>query len=1667
MKNKSSKRIGKILVTFFVLFSVLFLGFGINSMRAADEIKKVDFEESVEEFNNPDMGIYRPTVIICKAEGEWDNTQIQYANGLVHLRIGLKSFSGKGNGDKDYDITPEHIEKLNQYMQQVRNAGGTAVIRFAYDDFRGAKNLEPDMEQILKHIEELQPFFMANEDIIAGVETGFLGPYGEQHSSDIVSKENVAMVALKLAEVVPASRTISVRKPLWYCGVVGVDLDNIDSHISVVGTNEYRIGMFNDGYLGSNSDLGSFIDRDKALIWLNTQATHTLYGGEVAWVSNDVDENGNMYHSIGHIQDEMFKTHTSYINEEWNPRVLDEWKSDIYQGDDEVYRGKSAYLYVKNHLGYRIVLQSTEIQESVKINDILRIHINLKNVGAANVVNEKDTYVVLKSKKNEYVIPTDIDVRTWASRENKDFYIEVPITEQIEKGHYDIYLKVVNHNDNPYTTLRTIRFANEGTWNEEIASNLMGNVKIEPKEEPVPFNKKTSLYVWGVDNIDYSSFKDVIEYLNINTLYIGNPGDDDEKTLNSSDYKLLMEFAKRENLNSYIVYGQKYGHQHENVKRVRDLIDQVAEYNSESEYKILGIAIDSEFHKTEEYRRANYHRRVQMLREYVVFMKEVYSYASSKGLKFVACIPTDYDNYLSVELVEELIANGCDYVQLMNYTKETMIQDMSKELELAKKYNKPIETIAEVQKPGENGVTEAITYYYDGIDVCKNKFKEIESTYQYKDLNYSYHYYDPVVELCEEQLDYSKEFNYELYPKDINGDSVYVEKAYLTNGTEKIEGINLYNTKSKEHIIYFYGVEYLKNYRLVIEDENYETKDIKSIFYAKSDDVTKYDEVYLKVKEEIPEETTSKVTVRHLEVGTQKVLAKEQIIIPHQGESKYVTTDKLKEINLSNDNKYVLSSIEGNVEGYFSTSDIDITYWYAKKESKITVRYLEIGTQRELAGKINLTSSVDEEYHTIDKLEEINLVNGNKYMLVKVDGNPNGIFTSKDQVITYWYAKKDALVKVRYLELGTQRELSKEEVLIGKIDEEYITKDKIEDINKLNNNKYELAKIDGIVNGIFSNENDTITYWYSKKQSQIIVRYIELGSNRELAQSIIMQGKVDETYDTQDVIEEINLHYGNIYELVRVEGNSKGEYQVEPQIVTYVYTKKQSKVIVRHIEAGTNKELYKEEILASKIDDMYTTSNKLKEINDKNGNKYKITFIDGEQSGKYSLEEKVITYIYDKIDSKITIKYIELGSNLELLKEEALTSKVDDPYSTSDKLAVINDIYGNKYELAKVEGKRDGYYTVDHQTVTYIYTKKQSKVIIRHIEAGSNKTLYSEEILSSKIDDTYTTKERLNEINEKNGNKYRLSMVKGDAKGTYSLYEKVVTYIYDKVDSNINVRYVELGTNNELINSIEQKGKVDEVYSTKDMIDDINLTYGNKYELVRVEGNASGEYIVEPQTITYIYTKKQSNIIVRHIEKGTENNLLDEEIFVSQVDNSYNTKDKVDLINETNDNKYQLTKVEGNEKGIYTVDTQVITYIYEKKEAKVVVRYLEVETGKELTKQEVLISRVDDSYITQDKLDDINSIMDNKYKLVKIEGNVNGTYTLDEQSVTYWYEKQEEVIEEQEEPKIEETKEEKEQEVLPSTGTSTMKTAAIIVTATIAITTVYVQAVMYFSSKKK
>ncbi len=516
MKNLKTSIV--VIVAIFIL-TVLTLSHTVTYATENEEytlMENIDYTETIEDIKNPERGFYSTAFLNMLPTGTKPTNS--RAN-LVHLRVNIGEFSKAINGTGDLELTEDALNALDATLQNIKNNGGSVIIRFAYDHFNGLKNVEPSLEMILKHISQLKPIFYKNEDVIDYVELGFFGPCGEMNSSTICTTENVSKAIDAMLDAVPTNIKIGVRTPNYYAKWLGVDRATLNENITQKGTDEYRIGLFNDGYLGSNNDLGTFANREIEIAWLENQATHTFYGGEVVANYNPVTKPA--INTIEYISQEAFRTHTTYLNSEWNDKVIKAWKEEIYNGDNELYVGQTGYFYVSNHLGYRFVLKKSEVTDNIEANDTLKIKLQIENVGFANLINNKVVTIVLQNNEKTYEIPTNIDATNWASKEISSVNIDVPLPKDIELGDYNIYLRISQHgNMNEDNNYKCIKLANNNIWNEDFAANYIGKVTISEvsKEEQKPDNNE------GED-----------QNPNNNNGEAQNPNIDNEETQNPND----------------------------------------------------------------------------------------------------------------------------------------------------------------------------------------------------------------------------------------------------------------------------------------------------------------------------------------------------------------------------------------------------------------------------------------------------------------------------------------------------------------------------------------------------------------------------------------------------------------------------------------------------------------------------------------------------------------------------------------------------------------------------------------------------------------------------------------------------------------------------------------------------------------------------------------------------------------------------------------------------------------------------------------------------------------------------------------------------------------------------------------------------------------------------
>lgn len=420
--------------------------------------QNLNYQESTEKINNPDQGFYRPIYVRVTEDGVTYNKNIVNDNTqLYHLRIDISAFSQANNAEADKRLTENALSGIQELLSFLYDNNKSAIARFVYDPgLNGASNKEPALDMILQHITQLSAVLDKYHDTLTAIEVGLIGPWGEMHTSTMANKEVInALIDSYLNHTTEIP--ILVRTPKMMYNYLGITIDDIDTYRIERTAKAYRLGLFNDGYLGSGNDLGTYANREKEVPWLALQTGHLPYGGEVTVPDSPL-------HNIENCLDEMFLLHLSYLNIEWNNTVVDKWKTSYYTnaaGEDSLYYGKTAFQYIENHMGYRFVLKNSTLEYDKAVSRFA-IDLSLKNVGFGNLNGPMNMTLLLQSETGEI---TSIDAGHFDGQEKITFQTNLNLT----KGDYNVYLKLNKGNDK-----YAMQFAND-LWNEELQANQIGS----------------------------------------------------------------------------------------------------------------------------------------------------------------------------------------------------------------------------------------------------------------------------------------------------------------------------------------------------------------------------------------------------------------------------------------------------------------------------------------------------------------------------------------------------------------------------------------------------------------------------------------------------------------------------------------------------------------------------------------------------------------------------------------------------------------------------------------------------------------------------------------------------------------------------------------------------------------------------------------------------------------------------------------------------------------------------------------------------------------------------------------------------------------------------------------------------------------------------------------
>jgi len=459
----NTKKNPMLLVT-IAFYAVSIFTTGCNKESAGPDDKNINTTEYIideTDFPNPERGFYGQQLSDSKSpsplwEGYLDQLRDQNIT-LVRRLYSMTTFRAD-------PITEDYLQHIQNDMNLLRSKGFKIVLRFAYTFNEPEPHNDAPLDVVLSHIDQLAPVLQRNADVIALMEGGFIGRWGEWHTSSnsLANTDDMRSILFKLLDALPKSRTVAVRYQQAKKDIYGTDIP-IGPAEAYDQSNRSRTGHHNDCFVADVDDWGTYWPLDEASLnaqkdYLNQENKYLPQEGETC----NCNPPGS---DCPHALEELERMRWSALNKDFIACVLDNW---VTQG---------CYNEIAKRLGYRFRLISSKVPKSVPVDSVLAINFTIQNDGYATPYNARDLELVLRSKADDSVhrFKIDADPRRWLPDDGEiKIDVSLSIPASFVPGEYEMLLNLPD----PEPTLNedpaySIRLANQNVWEPSSGYNSL------------------------------------------------------------------------------------------------------------------------------------------------------------------------------------------------------------------------------------------------------------------------------------------------------------------------------------------------------------------------------------------------------------------------------------------------------------------------------------------------------------------------------------------------------------------------------------------------------------------------------------------------------------------------------------------------------------------------------------------------------------------------------------------------------------------------------------------------------------------------------------------------------------------------------------------------------------------------------------------------------------------------------------------------------------------------------------------------------------------------------------------------------------------------------------------------------------------------------------------
>ena len=424
---------------------------------SADEPRQIQYQTTSEDFLNPERGFLKFRNLVQPSGYAQVRAQ---GHSIIYGQVLASSF-------RDGPLSDEFLQKIQSGFDAARENGLKVKFRLSYSNDIG----QPDAPKavVLQHIQQLAPLWERNKDVMFHMDAGFIGAWGEWHSSTngLTNPTDRSDILHAILDALPVDRSVSVRTPHFKREIFTgsqVTAIEITSETAFDGSDLSRVGHVNDCFLSSPTDVGTYINPggqwpvSRELEYIGNESKYVAFGGETC----GLDARNESARAIA----EMQQLHIDYLNLDWHPDVIQRWKDE----------GKFAE--ISRNIGYRYQLNSVALPDTARIGGVLNLQIDLENVGFGELFNGRKVEVVLRNNQTAELTTTalSVDPRRWTGGEKQTLTLQLALPETLANGTYTLGLWLPDADSDLRNDVRyAIRFANENVWDPISGVNWLSN----------------------------------------------------------------------------------------------------------------------------------------------------------------------------------------------------------------------------------------------------------------------------------------------------------------------------------------------------------------------------------------------------------------------------------------------------------------------------------------------------------------------------------------------------------------------------------------------------------------------------------------------------------------------------------------------------------------------------------------------------------------------------------------------------------------------------------------------------------------------------------------------------------------------------------------------------------------------------------------------------------------------------------------------------------------------------------------------------------------------------------------------------------------------------------------------------------------------------------------